>query len=62
MTRIKRKYIDTRLHILIDGVDNIPLDYMRILYGIEPNKMISFGNKKNYTNVKDVVLDSAKIN
>lgn len=45
---------------MIDGVDNIPLDYMRILYGIEPNKMISFGNKKNYTNVKDVVLDSAK--
>lgn len=56
----KGKYMDTRLHILIDGVDNIPLDYMRILYGIEPNKKISFGNKKNYTNVKDVVLDSAK--
>lgn len=58
----KGKYLDTTLHILIDGVDNIPLDYMRILYGIEPNDMISFGNKKNYTNVKDIVLDSVNNN
>lgn len=59
-TNEKGKYKDTRLHILIDGVDNIPLDYMRILYGIEPDEKISFGNKKNYTNVKDVVFLSAK--
>lgn len=50
----KGKYKDTRLHILIDGVDNIPLDYMRILYGIKPDETISFGN------VKDKVLKSAK--
>lgn len=58
----KGKFIDTRLHILIDGVDNIPLDYMRILYGIKRNDMISFGNKKNFTNIVDVVLCSVEKN
>lgn len=38
--------MDTRLHILIDGVDNIPLDYMRILYGIEPNKRFHLVTKR----------------
>ena len=54
------KYIDTRLHILIDGVDNIPLDYMRILYGIKPNDMISCGKKKKYTKVEDTVSYSVE--
>lgn len=65
------KYIDTRLHILIDGVDNIPLDYMRILYGIKPSDMISCGKKKKkdmiscgkkkkYTKVEDTVSYSVE--
>lgn len=54
------KYIDTILHILIDGVDNIPLDYMRILYGIEPKDMISFGKKKKNTKDEDIVSYSVK--
>lgn len=58
----KGKYIDTRLHILIDGVDNIPLDYMRILYGIKSNEMISFGNKENCTNIVNIVLNSVRNN
>lgn len=53
-------HIDTRLHILIDGVDNIPLDYLRILYNIEPDRKISFGNKKDCDNVIQIVSDSAK--
>lgn len=69
--KYKGKYIDTRLHILIDGVDNIPLDYMRILYGIKPNDMISCGKKKKkdmissgkkkkYTKVEDTVSYSVE--
>lgn len=48
------KYIDTRLHILIDGVDNIPLDYFRILYGICPGKDVDLNNKKR------IVLESVQ--
>lgn len=48
------KYIDTRLHILIDGVDNIPGDFFKILYGIDPNKYINLNYKKQ------VVLNSTK--
>ena len=47
-------YKDTRLHILIDGVDNIPNDYFRILYGICPDKKIDLKGKKK------IVLDSVK--
>ena len=48
-------YKDTRLHILIDGVDNIPNDYFRILYGICPgNKYVDFNNKKR------IVLESVQ--
>lgn len=39
-------YKDTRLHILIDGVDNIPNDYFRILYGISSGKNVDKNNKK----------------
>ena len=48
-------YKDTRLHILIDGVDNIPNDYFRILYGICPgNKYVDLNNKKR------IVLESVQ--
>ena len=50
----KGKYIDTRLHILIDGVDNIPLDYFGILYGICPDKNVDLNNKKR------IVLESVQ--
>lgn len=50
------KDIDTSLHILIDGVDNIPLEYMRIFYGKELKDMISF----KYTKVKGIVSDSVE--
>lgn len=52
--KYKGKYIDTRLHILIDGVDNIPLDYFRILYGICPDKNVDLNNKKR------IVLESVQ--
>lgn len=39
-------YEDTRLHILIDGVDNIPDEYFRILYGICPGKYVNLNGKK----------------
>lgn len=52
------KDIDTSLHILIDGVDNIPLEYMRIFYGKELKDMISF----KYTKVKGIVSDSVEKN
>lgn len=53
----KGKYIDTRLHILIDGVDNIPLDYFRILYGIcsdKHDKQVDLNIKKR------IVLESVQ--
>ena len=52
--KYKGKYIDTRLHILIDGVDNIPLDYFGILYGICPDKNVDLNNKKR------IVLESVQ--
>ena len=53
----KGKYIDTRLHILIDGVDNIPLDYFRILYGICPDK---HDKQVDLNNKKRIVLESVQ--
>lgn len=53
----KGKYIDTRLHILIDGVDNIPLDYFRILYGICPDK---HDKQVDLNNKKWIVLESVQ--
>lgn len=58
-TNEKGKYIDTRLHILIDGVDNVPLDYLRFFYEIEPSQKISFGKKKDCVNVVPIVSKSA---
>lgn len=53
----KGKYIDTRLHILVDGVDNIPLDYFRILYGICPDK---HDKQVDLNNKKQIVLESVQ--
>lgn len=53
----KGKYIDTRLHIWVDGVDNIPLDYFRILYGICPDK---HDKQVDLNNKKQIVLESVQ--
>lgn len=39
---------------MIDGVDNIPLDYFGILYGICPDKNVDLNNKKR------IVLESVQ--
>lgn len=44
--KINGNYEDTRLHILIDGVDNIPNDYFRILYGKCSGKYVNLNDKK----------------
>ena len=49
-------YKDKTLHILIDGVDNIPIDYFKFLYEIEPKNYLSREARKS------LVYESSKKN
>ena len=42
-----KPYKDKTLHILIDGVDNIPIDYFKFLYEIEPKAYLSRDVRKS---------------